>query len=127
MSQLAASEGQPGNWEEPNFLMRRLETVRDQEYGWQEPDESRDSRLDLWETGGEIPPVHPTRYTDMPLDHSDIYCIYGLFSNISEPGFISIYVDFLDYLPTTICGILHISQKNSRYSLQASLVTRYCP
>ena len=47
MSQLAASEGQPGNWEEPNFLMRRLETVRDQEYGWQEPDESRDSRPDL--------------------------------------------------------------------------------
>ena len=48
MGQLAASEGQPGNWEEPNFLMRRLETVRDQEYGWQEPDESRDSRPDLW-------------------------------------------------------------------------------
>ena len=59
MSQLAASEGQPGNWEEPNFLMRRLETVRFQAYGWQEPDESRGSRPDLWETGGEIPPVHP--------------------------------------------------------------------
>ncbi len=65
MSQLAASEGQPGNWEEPNFLMRRLETARDQEYGWQEPDESRDSRPDLWETGGEIPPVHPARYFRM--------------------------------------------------------------
>jgi hypothetical protein len=65
MSQLAASEGQPGNWEEPNFLMRRLETVRDQEYGWQEPDESRGSRPDLWETGGEIPPVHPTVKDDV--------------------------------------------------------------
>jgi hypothetical protein len=25
MSQLAVSEGQPGNWEEPDFFMRRLE------------------------------------------------------------------------------------------------------
>ena len=43
MSQLAASDGQPGNWEEPGFFLRRLETVRFQENGWQEPDESRDS------------------------------------------------------------------------------------
>ena len=43
MSQLAESEGQPGNWEEPGFFLRRLETVRFQEKGWQEPDESRDS------------------------------------------------------------------------------------
>jgi len=76
MSQLAASEGQPGNWEEPNFLMRRLETVRDQEYGWQEPDESRDSRPDLWETGGEIPPVHPTRYLEPTENTVDFYLIY---------------------------------------------------
>ena len=48
MSQLAVSEGQPVNWEEPNFLMRRLETVRFQEEGWQEPRESRDSCADLW-------------------------------------------------------------------------------
>jgi hypothetical protein len=27
--------------------------------GWQEPDESRGSRPDLWEPGGEIPPGHP--------------------------------------------------------------------
>jgi hypothetical protein len=62
MSQLAASEGQPGNWEEPGFLMRRLEAVRSQEEGWQEPCESRGSCMDLWETGGEIPPVYPTHH-----------------------------------------------------------------
>jgi hypothetical protein len=44
MSQLAASDGQPGNWEEPGFFLRRLETVRFQENGWQEPYESRGSR-----------------------------------------------------------------------------------
>ena len=44
MSQLAASEGQPGNWEEPGFFQRRLEIARFQENGWQEPDESRGSR-----------------------------------------------------------------------------------
>ena len=27
--------------------------------GWHEPDESRGSRPDLWEPGGEIPPGHP--------------------------------------------------------------------
>ena len=44
MSQLAASDGQPGNWEEPGFFLRRHETVRFQENGWQEPYESRGSR-----------------------------------------------------------------------------------
>jgi hypothetical protein len=47
MSQLAASDGQPGNWEEPGFFLRRLETVRFQENGWQEPYESRGSRTDV--------------------------------------------------------------------------------
>ncbi len=60
MSQLATSDGQPGNWEEPDFSLRMLETVRFQEDGWQEPCESRDSRTYLWEHGGEIPPRHPT-------------------------------------------------------------------
>ena len=60
MSQLAVSEGQPGNWEEPDFFLRMLETVRFQENGWQEPCESRDSRTDLWERGGETPLRHPT-------------------------------------------------------------------
>jgi len=55
MSQLAVSEGQPGNWEEPGLFLRRLETVRFQEEGWQEPCESRDSRTDLWERGGRLP------------------------------------------------------------------------
>ena len=53
MSQLAERDGQPGNWEEPDYLMRRLETVRFQEEGWQEPDESRDSCPILWGPGGE--------------------------------------------------------------------------
>ena len=44
MSQLAASEGQPGNWEEPGFLLRRLETARFQENGWQERYDGRLSR-----------------------------------------------------------------------------------
>jgi hypothetical protein len=61
MSQLVASDGQPGNWEEPDFFLRRLETVRFQENGWQEPYESRGSRTDLRGTGGETPPVYPTQ------------------------------------------------------------------
>jgi len=40
--------------------LRRLETVRSQEEGWQEPCESRGSRTDLWERGGEIPLRYPT-------------------------------------------------------------------
>ena len=52
MSQLAASDGQPDNWEEPDFSPRLLEPVRVQTYGWQEPCESRDSRTVLWERGG---------------------------------------------------------------------------
>jgi len=31
MSQLAISDGQPGNWEEPDFFSCRLETARFQE------------------------------------------------------------------------------------------------
>ena len=61
MSQLAVSEGQPGNWEEPDFFLRMFETVRFQENGWQEPCESRDSRTVLRGAGGEIPPVYPTQ------------------------------------------------------------------
>jgi len=47
MSQFAVSEGQPGNWEEPDSFLRMLETVRFQEDNWQEPCESRDSRTDV--------------------------------------------------------------------------------
>ena len=60
MSQLAARDGQPGNWEEPDFFLRRPETVRFRAESWQEPYESRGSRTDLRGTGGEIPPVYPT-------------------------------------------------------------------
>ena len=71
MSQLSESEGQPGNWEEPDFFLRRLETVKFQENGWQEPCESRDSRTVLWEPGGEIPLGHPTQksFNLIPLTH----------------------------------------------------------
>jgi hypothetical protein len=48
MSQLAISDGQPGNWEEPDFLLRRLETARFQEQGWQERYDRRLSRTVLW-------------------------------------------------------------------------------
>ena len=60
MSQRAARDGQPGNWEEPDFFLRRPETVRFRAESWQEPYESRGSRTDLRGTGGEIPPVYPT-------------------------------------------------------------------
>ena len=60
MSQPAGSDGQPGNWEEPDFFRRRSEIARFQENGWQEPCESRGSRTDLWERGGEIPLRDPT-------------------------------------------------------------------
>jgi len=62
MSQLAARDGQPGNWEEPDFFLRRPETVRFRAESWQEPYESRGSRTDLRGTGGEIPPVYPTHH-----------------------------------------------------------------
>ena len=39
-----------------------LKAERRQEKGWQEPDELRGSRSDLWGTGGEIPSVYPTIY-----------------------------------------------------------------
>ena len=62
MSQLTASDGQPGNWEEPDFFLCRFETARFHAYGWQEPYDGRLSRTDLWERGGEIPLRHPTLY-----------------------------------------------------------------
>ena len=55
MSQPVVSEGQPGNWEEPNFFLRSLETVRFQENGWQERYDGRSSRTVLRGPGGEIP------------------------------------------------------------------------
>jgi hypothetical protein len=48
MSQLAGGGGQPGNWEELFYFLRRIGIERFQEQGWQEPYESRDSRTDLW-------------------------------------------------------------------------------
>ena len=66
MRQLVASDGQPGNWEEPGFFLRRLETVRFQENGCQEPYESRGSRTVLRGTGGETPPVYPTHHLPKP-------------------------------------------------------------
>ena len=62
MSQLAASDGQPRySGGGTGFFLRRFETVRFHEDGWQEPCESRGSRTVLRGTGGEIPPVYPTQ------------------------------------------------------------------
>ncbi len=73
MSQFAVSDGQPGNWEEPDFFRRRLEIVRFQENGWQEPYESSGSRTVLWGTGGEIPPVYPTlRFRDIRFSDKNL-------------------------------------------------------
>jgi hypothetical protein len=48
MSQPAASDGQPRcSGGGAGFLLRRLEAVRFQAEGWQEPYESRGSRTDL--------------------------------------------------------------------------------
>ena len=55
--------------EEPGFFLRRHETVRFQEDGWQEPYESRGSRTVLRGTGGETPPVYPT------MCQYDILCL----------------------------------------------------
>ena len=33
MSQLMGRDGQPGNWEEPDFFLCRFEIVRSQAYG----------------------------------------------------------------------------------------------
>ena len=59
MSQLAERfmpTGQPGGaW----GVLCRFVAARLQGHGWHEPYESRDSRTDLWGTGGEIPPVYP--------------------------------------------------------------------
>ena len=59
MSQLVERSSQP-EMGGANFFLRRLEVKRFQEYGWQEPYESRGSRTVLRGTGGEIPPVYPT-------------------------------------------------------------------
>ncbi len=67
MSQLAGSGSQPKYGEELDYFLRRLETVRFQADGWQEPYESRGSRTDLWGTGGEIPPVYPAAISQQGL------------------------------------------------------------
>ena len=60
MSQLAGGGSQPKYGEELDYFLRRLETVRFQADGWQEPYDGRLSRTDLWERGGEIPLRDPT-------------------------------------------------------------------
>ena len=64
MSQLAGGGSQPKYGEELVYFLRRLETVRFQADGWQEPYESRGSRTDLRGTGGEIPPVYPAQHNN---------------------------------------------------------------
>ena len=76
MSQLAISDSQPGDWDELDCFLRRLEAERFQEYGWQEPYESRGSRTVLWGTGGEIPPVYPT-VSAIPKAGSEVVISYS--------------------------------------------------
>jgi hypothetical protein len=75
MGQLVGSEGQPGNWEEPDFFLRRLETVRFQEKGWQERYDGRLSRTDLWGRGGEIPLRYPTKHPEYRLPNTGFFII----------------------------------------------------
>ena len=102
MSQLAASDGQPGNWEEPGFFLRRLETVRFQAEGWQEPCESGGSRTVVRGTGGETPPVYPTlkfrHFTYIP-----IYQYLGIF------GFL-VYYHHSFSIPIDFCFKLIFNQ-----------------
>ena len=64
MSQLAERFSQP-EMGGANCFLRRLEAERLQEYGWQEPYESRGSRTVLRGTGGETPPVYPTQKNEV--------------------------------------------------------------
>ena len=61
MSQLVGGASQPSNGEELYCFLRRPETVRVLEHGWQEPDDGRLSRPVLRGRGGEIPPRYSTR------------------------------------------------------------------
>ena len=70
MSQLTASDGQPGNWEEPDFFLYQLETVRFQAYGWWERYDGRPSRTVLRGPGGEI----PLGYSTQPCEYFRIFC-----------------------------------------------------
>jgi len=54
MSQFVISDSQPGDWEELNFFLCRLEVERFQEYGWQEPYESRGSCFDTLLHGTDV-------------------------------------------------------------------------
>ena len=75
MSQLAVSDGQPGNWEEPGFFLRRIETARFQENGWQERYDGRLSRTDLWGRGGETPLRYPTKHPEYRLPNTGFFII----------------------------------------------------
>ena len=63
--------------EEPGSFCVGLETARFQAEGWQEPCESGDSRTVLRRTGGETPPVYPTR-------RLGYFCDYTIISKFSE-------------------------------------------
>ena len=71
MSQLAERFSQP-EMGGANCFLRRLEAERLQEYGWQEPYESRGSRTVLRGTGGEIPPVYPTVSNILIVDSESV-------------------------------------------------------
>ena len=60
--------------------LRRLDTERFQEDGWQEPCESRGSRTVLRGTGGETPPVYPTHQIFKPL----INTVFSIYKDIEK-------------------------------------------
>ena len=74
MTQLAARGSQPRDWEELEYFLRRLETVRFHENGGQEPYESRGSRTDLWGRGSETPLCYPTFALILIPKHPNILC-----------------------------------------------------
>jgi hypothetical protein len=78
MSQLALSDSQP-EMGGAGHNLRRLDTERFQEDGWQEPCESRGSRTVLRGTGGETPPVYPTHlFQTNPLNHNILCGCYNI-------------------------------------------------
>ncbi|NIS69032.1 MAG: hypothetical protein GTO12_08775 [Proteobacteria bacterium] len=60
MGQLAESDLPTMRMGGASFSLCRLDAVRHQEKGWQEPYELRGSRTVLGGTGGESPPVYST-------------------------------------------------------------------
>jgi hypothetical protein len=84
--------------------LRRLEIVRFQAEGWQEPYESRGSRTVLRGTGGEIPPVYPT-------PKSNTFRFFGISILYMYPpiAFISPRIAYLEIV-YSVCAIYTLAK-----------------